>query len=1053
MNNDHHKFYSMRHFIIAMVLMFCFKATFVHAQTKIKLSGKVTDETNLGIPGATVFSGSPLKSLTATNGSGEFVIMIESEAELVFKSIGFMEYRVKLKPGQTTILVRLKDNSKEMDEVVVRGYVTRSKQLSTGASTTISGDKVQDVPVSNIEQLLQGKVPGLNIQVNTGAPGFRGTTTIRGISSLSVTGSGSESFLQPTSPLYVIDGVPLDADQASQFGFQQQGPGVSPVSMIPQEDIASIEILKDAQATSLYGSRAAYGVIIITTKRGNSPTPRIRYTLNTFMQKPPKLRETLGGNLERQLKIRQIIENAKSQGDIDRIGSTPFLADSLNAYYNNSTNWQDIFYRTTFNQTHNLAIDGGDQKFNYKTNLNYYKENGVIRNTGFDRYSLTMRMEYKPNEKFSFVGSVFGGIGKTNKGEGLGLLQTGVANNGMASSLLPGPSFFQSTSGVVSALKTKNDNNARNLRTNVEAAYMFLEGLRASTNVSYNFDSNTEDTFTPAAANGQFAKVYAFNGRSDRLYNRSAITYSKSFGEKHNLFINAFNEIYVEGKQNSITRQERTPNDQFQGPLGYDAYYSRGGGILTDYRNFRSASFAGAASYDYMKKYVVDLSYRLDGTSGSGTENPYSKNPAVGLRWNFKQENFLSKADWLDMGAIRLSWGMNINPNSSLVDIYGRYNINGNYNGLQGIGIDYGLIPNPNLKPTTTTQYNLGFDIGLFKNTIELTYDTYYKSVKNMVLDRYLSNIAGFGVLKSNDASIVNYGHEISLTVRPLKNGPVTLSFSINGAINNDVLTQLPDEYNGQMIRWDTNQDYLQHIVYRVGSNTLSNYLRVNQGVYSNNKNVPVDPVTGLPYQTGGRFFEAGDPIFKDVNGDYILDERDYEITGNSQPIFTGGLSTNIGYKNFRLDVYASFTAKRTILNNALADRLRLMKDPFGDRAVVPLTDLDMWMKPGDVAKYPYAYNYTRFGAIQPYRLDQSLWEEDGSYLKINTITLSYMFDKRLARRLGVQSIRVYVSGENLHTFTRYTGPNPENVTNMGRDASGGYPVPRKYNLGLNVEF
>jgi hypothetical protein len=255
------------------------------------------------------------------------------------------------------------------------------------------------------------------------------------------------------------------------------------------------------------------------------------------------------------------------------------------------------------------------------------------------------------------------------------------------------------------------------------------------------------------------------------------------------------------------------------------------------------------------------------------------------------------------------------------------------------------------------------------------------------------------------------------------------------------------------MIRWDSNQDYLQHIVYRVGSNTLSNYLRVNQGVYSNNRNVPVDPVTGLPYQTGGRFFEAGDPIFKDVNGDYILDERDYEITGNSQPIFTGGLSTNIGYKNFRLDVYASFTAKRTILNNALADRLRLMKDPFGDRAVVPLTDLDMWMKPGDVAKYPYAYNYTRFGAIQPYRLDQSLWEEDGSYLKINTVTLSYMFDKKLARRLGVQSIRVYVSGENLHTFTRYTGPNPENVTNMGRDASGGYPVPRKYNLGLNVEF
>jgi len=1037
-----------------MIFMLCIMQVITAtAQQKIRINGKVTDQTGQGIPGATIFSGSPLKSLTATNSSGDFAVLAEPGTELIIRSIGFLEQRFVVKAGQTTIAVRLKDNTKEMDEVVVRGYVARSKQLSTGSSTTISGDKVQDVPVSNIEQLLQGKVPGLNIQVNTGAPGFRGTTTIRGISSLAVTGGGSESFLQPTSPLYVIDGVPLDADQASQFGLQQQGPGVSPVSMIPQEDIASIEILKDAQATSMYGSRAAYGVIIITTKRGNSVIPRIRYTLNSFMQRPPKLRETLGGNLERKLKIRQAIENAVNQGDIDLINATPFLADSLNAYYNNSTNWQDVFYATTFNQTHNLSIDGGDQKFSYKTNLNYYSENGVIKNTGFDRYSMNMRMDYKPNDKFTFVGSVFGGVGKTNKGEGMGLLQSGVANNGMASSLLPGPSFFQSTAGVVAALQTRNDNNARNLRTNIEASYVIIPGLMASTNVSYNFDSNTEDTFTPAAANGQFAKVYAFNGRSDRLYNRSAVNYSKTFGENHNLFINAFNEIYVESRQNSITRQERTPNDQFQGPVGYDGYFSRGGGVLTDYRNFRSASFAGSASYDYMKKYVVDLSYRLDGTSGSGIENPYSKNPAIGLRWNFQKEGFMSKLSWLDMGALRLSWGMNISPNSSLVDIYGRYNINGSYNGLQGIGIDYNLIPNPNLKPTTTMQYNFGFDAVLFKNTVEIAYDTYYKSVENMIIDRGLSNISGFNVLKSNDASIVNYGHELSLTVRPIQQGPLTLSFSVNGAINNDVLTKLPDEYNGQLIRFDPRQDYLQHIIYRVGTNTLSNYLKINQGVYSTNGNVPVDPVTGLPYQTGGRFFEGGDPIFRDMNGDYILDERDYMISGNSQPVFTGGLSTNIGYKQFRLDIYASFTAKRTILNNALADRLLLLKDPFGDRAVVPVGNLDMWTKPGDIAVYPYAYDYRRFEAIQPFRLDQSLWEESGSYLKINTVTLSYMFNKKAARRVGLQSIRIYLSAENLNTFTAYTGPNPENVTNMGRDASGGYPVPRKYNIGLNVEF
>jgi hypothetical protein len=339
-----------------------------------------------------------------------------------------------------------------------------------------------------------------------------------------------------------------------------------------------------------------------------------------------------------------------------------------------------------------------------------------------------------------------------------------------------------------------------------------------------------------------------------------------------------------------------------------------------------------------------------------------------------------------------------------------------------------------------------------------VVYDTYYKNVENLVLDRSLSSVSGFNTLKSNDASIVNYGHEIALTVRPLQKGPVTLSLSVNGAMNNDVLTKLPAEYNGQMIRFDGDAKYLQHTVYRVGANTLSNYLRINKGVYSTDKDVPVDPVTGLPYLSNGLFFKGGDPIFMDLNGDYILDGRDYRISGNSQPVFTGGVSANIGYKNFSMSVYASYTAKRTILNNALADRLSLMSNPFGigtngNKAVVPLDDLNMWQKPGDIAIYPNAYSYTRVNTIQSFRPDQSLWEEDGSYLKLNTITFAYMFDKRLVRRMGLNNIRIQVSAENLHTFTNYTGPNPENVTNMGRDASGGYPVPRKYNIGLNVEF
>lgn len=1021
---------------------------------QVVVNGTVIDnQDHLGLPGVTVSVGSPEQALTATDANGQFSVRVSPDATLHFHLIGFIDRSVKLKAGQNNIEVTLNVDANQLDEVVVRGYVTRSKEETTGSSFTITAAEIQDNPVANVESLLQGKVPGLNIQINTGAPGFRGSTQVRGLSTLAVSGTGSESFLQPTSPLYVIDGVPMDADKASEFGFQQQGPGISPLSMIPQEDIQSIEILKDAQATSLYGSRAAYGVIIITTKRGNSKIPRVRYTSNFFMKTPPKLRETLGGNAERRLKINQIRQNTLNRTDIERISWTPFLADSLNAFFNNSTDWQSIFYQTTYNQTHNLAIDGGDTKFNYKANLGYYGENGIIKNTGFDRYNLSMNMEFKPTERLRFFGSIYGSVGKQKKGDGVGLLQKGVAENGQSSTLLPGPSFFQASSGVISALRTENDNSSRNLRTNLDARYMLIEGMNLSSSISYDFTSDLENTFTPAAANQQFAEVYAFAGRSYTLYNRNSLTYSRDFNEDHNIFVNVFNEFYKQGTQNRITRQERSPEDQLQGPWGYDAYFSRGGGVLDNFRDARLASFAGAFSYNYRKKYIIDLTYRMDGSSGSGSENPYSRNPAIGLRWNFQKENIFENSDWLSNGALRLTWGKNIVPSRSLDALYGKYNLVGNYNNNPGILIDFDKLPNPFLKPTTTEQYNLGFDAGFFNSRVELIFDAYYKEVQNLEMEKFLANSTGFNKFFSNDGGIANYGYELYVSAYPLSpSSPLTWNISVNGAINKDVLISLPPEFNGQTIYRD-NSWAQQHTLFRVGSNTLSNYLRTNQGVFATDEDVPVDPATGLRYRTNGRHFEGGDPNMKDVNGDYILDGRDYEMSGNSQPQITGGIATSLTYKGFGLNIYASFTVKRTILNNALADRFRLMGDPFGNKAVVPLEGLDMWTQPGDIARYPYAYDYSRYAQIDPFRLDQTLWAEEGSYLKINQVTLSYMFSKKLVHRVGLSNLRIYFSTDNLVTFSPYSGPNPENVTNMGRDASGGYPVPRTYTLGLNLEL
>lgn len=1036
-----------------IVLLACISFFQAFSQANIQVSGKVIDKaTRQGLPGVSVTSGTLTKQ---TDRNGMYSIQVKTGTTIRFSYIGFIAQSIKTEPGQTTLNVVLLDDTKALGEVVVRGYVNRPKEVSSGASTIITAKDLADQPVSSVEQLLQGKVAGLNIQNNTGAPGFRGSVQIRGLSTLNIGGSGADSYLESASPLYIIDGVPLDADQASEMGYQT-GPGISPISLIPPEDIQSIEVLKDAQATSLYGSRGAYGVIIITTKRGNSPVPRVRYTGQTFVSSPPKLRPTLGGVYERNLKIQQVINNALNADDFRRLGTTPFLSDSLNAYYNNSTDWQSIFYQTTLNQTHTLSVDGGDPNlFNYRTSFTYYSEKGVIKNTGYNRYNTNMNMEYKPSPKFSFSGTLSGSLGQKQKGDGLGILQTGVATNGQSSSLLPPPSFFQSSAGVISALQTDNNALTRNLRVNVDGKYQLLEGLRLGSALSYDYYSETEDTFTPGAANKSFTRVYGYAGRRSTLYNRNSLQYGKTIHSDHDFFVSFFNEFYIRAAQSGLISQQRTPNDQIQGPFGYGAYDSTGGGVLPGYKDERSASYSGAFSYNYKRKYVLDLTYRLDGSSLSGIDNRYAKNPAIGLRWNFNKEAFFKNYDWLNAGSVRLSWGKTITPQGNLEGIYGRYDIKGNYNDNPSIGINYDRLPNPSLKPTTTLQYNLGFDLAILNNKVEFNFDTYFKKVNNMVIDRGLSNLTGFNVVASNDAAIINYGYEFTVSVRPTDpSSNFNIRFSANAAINRDVLAKLPEEYHGQLVKWDGDQNSLQHVVFRVGRNTLSNYLRINQGTYSTNADVPTDPVTGLRYQTAGRFFQAGDPNLKDINGDYVLDANDYLISGNAQPLFVGGLSFDATlYKRFQLNVNASYTVSRTILNNALADRLAIMQNPFDLRSVVPLDDVDIWTKPGDVAKYPNPYDYARYGSIQPLRKDQTLWAESGSYLKINNVTLAYTFPRERVRRFGLYNLRLHCSTNNVITFSKYTGPNPENVNSLGRDNSNGYPVPRTYTIGINMEL
>jgi TonB-linked SusC/RagA family outer membrane protein len=1036
--------------IFSFILLLGFCNTAGAQQKKITVTGTVIDKTEKKpLPGVAIWSGKPATVIAQTDLKGNFNVKVDEGAELSFSFIGFK--RITRKVEGSTMNVTMAEEVNALKETVIIGYAKKTKEVSTGSSVVITAKDIQDAPVANVMELIQGKVAGLNIQNNNGTPGMVGSINIRGISNVNVSGSG---FLTPTSPLFVVDGFPIDDNTNYTYGFDQAGPGLSPISLIPTEDIQSIEILKDAQATSLYGSRGAYGVILITTKRGNSKVPIIKYTANFTFSQPPALRKVIGGKGERLMRIDEILRNDTNYYHaLNTVNSNPFLADSLNAYYNNSTNWQALYFRSTFNQTHNVELSGGENKFNYKVNAGYFNQKGIVENTDFTRYNLNMNTLYQPDDRFKLAAAINSQLANNSTGGGNSLMQTGVASSGSSSSLLPAPSLFTASSGLLNTLSTQDDNKTVNITANLDIDYLIVKGLRATNSFSFNYLSMGDENFKPGALNNDFNQVYNYFDRKNTLYNRTGLAYDKTIAGAHNFRVNVFGEINSTNFRADVIRQNSTPNDQIKGPLGYDWFNSLGG-TLNNLQDLKTASLASSFSYNYKQIYVLDLSYRIDGSSTNGPDAGYSKNPSIGLRWNFNKEKFMEKFSWLDYSSFRFSYGKNIVPTGSVYDIYGRYIAGGNYNQDPTVNLDYGVVPNTGLTPTTTTQYNGGFDAGFLNGKFSLTFDTYYKQVDNMLRQKDIANINAFSKVSTNEMSVVNYGYELTLTARPLPtDSKLSWQISVNASFNKDVMVHLPDNVSQLLV---VDQSTGQNILYRLGKNSLSNVLLNTKGVYSSNSSVPVDPLTGLRYRTGGlsyTYFKQGDPAWTDVNGDYVLDANDYVAVGNSQPLITGGFTSSFQYGPFSLSINGSFTAIRDVLNNDLASRFQGFATPTAQNGLVPLDAYNYWKTTGSNATYPNPYDYTRSSKTSPFRYDQTLFQEDGSYLKINQITLSYNFKKTLIKRWGISSARLYGTAYNVHTFSNYSGANPENVTDLGRDISGGYPTPRSYTLGLQVQF
>ena len=1045
------------------IIVFLLISLIMNAQNNISVSGVVIGPNGELVQGAFITNKANNVHIAVTDDKGEFRINVPIGTVIEITHLQYEPYTKKIAAGDAVLNVVLKESKgKTEQDVVVQGFRTRAKETQTGSSAIVKGEALQNVPVNNAVSLLQGKVAGLNIQNNMSGPGAGPTVTLNGSSSISIT---SDGFLSPTSPLFIIDGVPVDMNTKYEYGFESGGAGINPLSLIPPEDIDQVEVLRDAAATSLYGSRAAYGVILVTTKRGQSKLPIVQYSGNIFFKTPPRMRATIGGADERRARIDAIMNYDTASNEVSKtlINNSSFLSDSLNPYYNNSTNWQDFVVEPTLSHNHNIQVYGGTRNFNYKTNVNYYDDKNIVRNTGFKRYGLSMNATYMPVDQFKITMAINGQFGSTQTGSSTGATIGGLAGLSNLSSLLPKPSKYSDQAAAIANGYIKSENTSKNLLSSLDISYEFLTGFRVSNLFAYSTASGVKDFFTPAFLRGGSTFGYIYNDRDNNLNNRTQLGYSTVRGP-HTFNIYGFNEINSYSTKAEAVQIVQTPNDQIEGGYGYNANLTKGG-TLNNLKEERIHGFGGFGGYNYDRRYIFDFSYRVDRTSLNGPNRGAQKSPSLSARWNLHNEDFMRQfKGWLTTSSFKASWGQTIKPNGSIFDVFGKYVFGQKFNNDPTYVIDFGTIPNMDFLPEANTTTSFSTEWGFFNNRLNAEYIYMYTTIDNLTLGVSLNNTNGFTRLTTVDASLVKRNHLITLTARPIDVGRIRWTVSANGSINRTILAKLPDGMREYVQSNFSDANQAVPVVMRLGRNQFSNLMYRTEGIYANDTDVPVNPVTGLRKQFGngqGLYFRAGDPIWTDINGDYIIDEKDLVPLGNPEPKYFGGISSNLIFNDFTLNVNMQYFIGRDVINLASAQNFQAYTNPLSANAMLAINEYNYW-KPlvqGDLsqgtagAMYPNPFDFRRAGSLGSFRSNQTLFMENGSYWKLGDVTLLYNIPRTLIAKYGMSSCRLSLSAYNLLVLTKYSGINPEQVSALGRDLSNGYPNAKQFSFGVNIQF
>jgi len=1057
----------------------------------IAISGKVTSsEDGSTLAGVNVtIKGSSKGTTTASDGS--YRISAPAKSVLVYSFVGFNSQEIAV-GSKTIINVTLKSSTTDLDEVVIVGYGTQAKNKATYSVSSIKSDELKNLPVTGVDQAMQGRAAGVLVTSNSGTPGGGVTVRLRGGSSITAS----------NEPLYVVDGIPINTGSYSQLGFGNQSSNA--LNDIAPNDIESIDILKDAAAAAIYGSRAANGVVLITTKKGKAGKTQVNFNYYTgFGQKASNRLSPISGAEETKLLQEMVINRygvynsagglttpgfgtgtsvwasaadaaawfwqsdsnagVNAGGQLYTIESATSKARGIrtvNVFQNPSqaisTNWQDLIFRNAPISQYDISARGGNDKTTFFVSGSLFDQKGIILGSDYKRLVGRINLEHqiskrvKTGAQMAYTRSLQNRINNDNNI--YGVLSTAIL---MASDIPVrfadgsyGKDASSSTENpLAAAVEPYNLSTSGRLLGTVFAEASLIDGLKVRTNWNMDQVSFKEDRFLPNtlnAASGLNGSATATNGGELNWSTSNYLTYNRSFNNIHSISATAGADYQQSSYDYVLASATNFPGNAIKKVSA--------GANKTDATSFATSwglvSYYGRLNYDYDGKYLVQGVFRTDASSRFGANNRWGTFPSISFAWRASKEEFMESVPAVSDLKIRASYGKTGN---SEITNFGSL-------GLFGSGVAYqlngALVPsqlsNPDLKWETTTTSEIGLDLGLLKNRITINAGYYHKYTNDLLLNATIPATSGFTSVLQNIGEMQNNGFELGISSENIKGKDFTWNTSFNITFNRNKVMKI---FNGT----PTPYGFASWLAEGEELGAFRGYV-VDKIFQSADE---VAAANAAAKAKGFTYYQVaatapGDIKFKDLNGDGVVNSADQQVLGSAQPKFFGSLTNDFTYKGFDLKIFAQFVYGNKILNYT-RNFSEGMNGVFGQTDAV----LNRWTPTNTNTDIPRAV----YGDPNNNRRVSDRFIEDGSYLRLKNVILGYTLPKSVTNKVGIERVRVYAQAQNLLTFTKYKGLDPEVSTftagangNSSANAALGtdfltFPQPRTITFGVNLTF